>query len=89
MSNEEEFNFYAHIDKNPTESGYGHGYYQCFCKLHGNVHDLEDKNSFCYEFEIDKVYISMIKNSASVLVTILNIFLRFVTIKMIGMISFN
>lgn len=89
MTDVEEYLIYAKVDKEPTSVGDGHGFYQCYCKFHSEFSFNMAKDDFCYEYQYSQFTFTALKNGISVIITVLNVFLRIVTIKSINLIGFN
>ena len=79
------------MDKNPTLKGYGHGYYQCYCKDRASIKKLltQDENYFCREYEQQIYFLKAVSLAISLFTTIMNVFLRVIILKLIDYIRFD
>jgi hypothetical protein len=68
----------AEYDKSSTENNNGLGYYQCYCKLHSS-----DATSLCDMYTYDYFIGLSLRNAVTVLVSVVNILIRTINIKLI------
>jgi hypothetical protein len=89
----EMFKEFAASDKDETiEHLRGAGYYQCYCKLHSSVskiaHSDDPYNELCYNYQYDIKLGLILTNIVTILVTVTNIIVRTINIKLINVIGF-
>ena len=70
---------------------HGLGYYKCFCKEFASESDLFEApyEGLCDDFTTDGYVGLALSNSVTVLVSVVNIILRTVNIKLIGIIGID
>lgn len=81
----EKYQKQAENDKEPTMKSNGLGFYQCFCHDYSNYEEIKNKDSssLCYEYQVDKYKALALNNLVTVLVSIINIILRTLNMKLI------
>ena len=62
----ESFKDFAEHDKEGTLNNHGHGFYQCYCKIHSDF-DVDEKN-MCYHYRSNSNRYLIITNIISALV---------------------
>jgi len=86
----EAYKQHAEHDLEETSQFRGAGYYMCYCKKNSKASEaLRDEDDLCYKYQKDKSTGLALTTTVTILVSIINIVIRTINIKLINAIGYD